>query len=133
MSLDLELFRLTRKKSADPVARSSGQACPARQSATLTTLQFTAVLLHFTILGYILLYVTDQTVGPFLVCALCTHICNAIFSYFRSDNARSYTSFNLNSLVIYYQSISIFISIVSFWQTMTSLTSKLMWETLHIE
>ena len=132
MSLDLELFRLTRKKSADPVARSSGQACTPI-SYTNTTLQFTAVFIHFTILGYILLYVTDQTVGPFLVCALCTHICNAIFSYFRSDNARSYTSFNLNSLVIYYQSISIFISIVSFWQTMTSLTSKLMWETLHIE
>ena len=70
-SLDLELFRLTRKKSADPVARSSGQACPARQSATLTTLQFTAVLLHFTILEYILLHFTDQTVAPFVyVCAI---------------------------------------------------------------
>ena len=71
MSLDLELFRLTRKKSADPVARSSGQACPARQSATLTALQFTAVLLHCTILDYILLHFTDLTVRPFLyVCAL---------------------------------------------------------------
>ena len=68
MSLDLELFRLTRKKSADPVARSSGQACPARQSATLTALQFTTVLL---ILDYILLHFTDLTVRPFLyVCAL---------------------------------------------------------------
>ena len=72
MSLDLELFRLTRKKSADPVARSSGQACLARQSATLATLQFTAVLLHFTILEYILLHFTvRQMVIPFVyVCAI---------------------------------------------------------------
>ena len=130
MSPDLELFRLTRKKSADPVARSSGQACPLH--ANQLHLQHYN-LLHFTTLEWILLHFTLHQDGRTLCVCMCNHICNAIFSQFRTDIARSYTSFNLNSLVIYYQSISIFISIVSFWQTMTSLTSKLMWETLHIE
>ena len=59
MSLDLELFRLTRKKSADPVARSSGQACLARQSATLiqhyNLLQFYYILQYWGTFYFMLL------------------------------------------------------------------------------
>ena len=130
MSLDLELFRLTRKKSADPVARSSGQACTPISYTCNTTIYCSFTTFYNTGVHFTSFYRPDSQ--TLFVC-MCTHICNAIFSYFRSDIARSYTSFNLNSLVIYYQSISIFILIVSFWQTMTSLTSKLMWETLHRE
>ena len=50
MSLDLELFRLTRKKSADPVARSSGQACPLH--ANQLHLQHYNLLQFYYILQY---------------------------------------------------------------------------------
>ena len=49
-SLDLELFRLTRKKSADPVARSSGQACPLH--ANQLHLQHYNLLQFYYILQY---------------------------------------------------------------------------------
>ena len=58
-SLDLELFRLTRKKSADPVARSSGQACPLHANQLhlqhYNLLQFYYILQYWSTFYFILL------------------------------------------------------------------------------
>ena len=133
MSLDLELFRLTRKKSADPVARSSGQACPLH--ANQLHLQHYNLLQFYYILQY------WSTFYFILLCARWSYpLCMYVQSYMQCQififqewhcQVLHFIQLELSSDIFQvYWSI---ILIVSFCQTMTLLLSKLMWETLHIK